>query len=76
MIGTGASIVVGAVITGVLTTPGRVVTMVTPSGVVGTVTMDAVGGTVVLAVTPVRMWSVRWTRTGRSSSPSRWPGSR
>ncbi|SHV24773.1 Uncharacterised protein [Mycobacteroides abscessus subsp. abscessus] len=52
VIGTGASIVVGAVITGVLTTPGRVVTMVTPSGVVGTVTMDAVGGTVVLAVTP------------------------
>lgn len=52
MTGTGASIVVGAVITGVLTTPGRVVTMVTPSGVVGTVTMDAVDGTVVLAVTP------------------------
>ena len=52
VIGDGAWIVVGAVITGVSTAPRWVVTMVTPSGVVGTVTTEAVEGAVVMTVDP------------------------
>lgn len=52
VIGDGAWIVVGAVMTGVSTAPRWVVTMVTPSGVVGTVTTEAVEGAVVMTVDP------------------------
>lgn len=52
VIGDGAWIVVGAVMTGVSTAPRWVVTMVTPSGVVGTVTTEAVDGAVVMTVDP------------------------
>lgn len=52
VIGDGAWIVVGAVMTGVSTAPRWVVTMVTPSGAVGTVTTEAVEGAVVMTVDP------------------------